>query len=128
MKLDSEFLAALSEQARENPRRRQNYDMRTSASDASQRMLNALEPGTVVPVHRHRNSAETVILIRGSVREIIYDDNGRVLERVRLDAETPIMQIPAGQWHTIEVLEPDTIIFEAKDGAYQPLDASDIMQ
>lgn len=128
MVIDSKFLDTLSEQAEGNPRLRQNYDMRTSAADSSQRMLNALQPGTVVPIHRHMNSAETVILIRGRVREILFDDNGKVIESIELNAETPMMQIQAGRWHTIEVIEPDSIIFEAKDGAYQPLDASDIMQ
>ncbi|MBE6305420.1 MAG: cupin fold metalloprotein, WbuC family [Bacteroidales bacterium] len=128
MKIDTTFLNTLSEQAKVSPRLRQNYDLRTSDADTSQRMLNALQPGTVVPIHRHKGSTETVILIRGCVREVIFDDNGKEIEGIILNSETPMLQIPAGQWHTLEVIDPDSIIFEAKDGAYQPLEASDIMQ
>ena len=128
MQLNQQFLDALSAQAKANPRLRQNYDMRTSASDSSQRMLNALEPGTIVPIHRHCSSAETVILIRGKVLERFFNDEGDEIECIELNQSKPLLQIPAGQWHTLDVLEPGTIIFEAKDGAYQPLEASDIMQ
>ena len=106
-----------------------NLDMRTSQDDNSQRMLNALEPGTILPIHRHRFSTETVIMVRGSLKEIFYNDNGKVTDIIlmQVDGECPALQIPMGQWHTVEVLEPGTVIFEAKDGAYTPLTEDDIL-
>lgn len=109
---------------------RMNLDMRTSQNDNSQRMLNALEPGTILPIHRHRLSAETVVMVRGSLKEIFYNDNGEVTDTILMQTggECPALQIPAGQWHTVEVLEPGTVIFEAKDGAYAPLGEEDILK
>lgn len=105
-----------------------NYDLRTSSNDTSQRMLNALEPGTVVPVHRHRSTAETVIIIRGKVKEILFNEAGEVAEEILMEVggDCPVLQIPAGQWHSIEALEEGTVIFEAKDGAFAPLSAEDV--
>ena len=116
------FLDALLVQAAGNPRLRQNHDLRNSPADTSQRMLNALLPGTVVPVHRHEDTAETVVCLRGRLWEVIYeevDNNFHELSRHLLCPTEGChgMQVPAGAWHTIEVLEP-SIIFEAKDGAY----------
>lgn len=119
MKIDKEFIDSLLGQAEESPRRRMNFDMRTSPEDTSQRMLNALLPGTAVPIHRHHSSTETVILLRGSLDEIFYDVNANETGRVHLDPETGKYgcQVPAGVWHTVEVHAP-SVIFEAKDGAY----------
>lgn len=129
MILDKSFLDTLSQQAKDNPRLRQNYDLRTSQSDNSQRMLNALEIGTILPIHRHTKSTETLVMVRGKLREDFYNDNGEVIESIILEAggEVPMLQIPVGQWHSLEVLEEGTIIFEAKDGAYEPLATEDIM-
>ena len=144
MEFDKEFLDTLFEQAVTNSRLRQNFDLRTSPADTSQRMLNALLPGTVVPIHRHEDTTETVICLCGKLDEVIYEEvvsyeNGaeelsqgmdaqevarkvkyREIERVRLKpAEAKYgCQIPKGAWHTVEVFEP-SVIFEAKDGAYK---------
>ncbi len=129
MQIDQTFLDALTAEAKENPRLRQARDLRTSAADGSQRMLNALEPGTVLPIHRHRKSAETVVIVRGALREDFYDDAGRVSASFTLRAggDTVALQIPAGQWHSVEALSSGTVIFEAKDGAYEPLAPEDVL-
>ena len=140
---DNTFLDALLASAAESPRLRMNHDLRNSSADTSQRMLNALLPGTVVPVHRHEDTAETVVCLRGRLWEVIYEEvlapagasggvadgvsgggsDGPVFREVSRHLLCPAdglhgMQVPAGAWHTIEVLEP-SIIFEAKDGAYR---------
>lgn len=119
MEINKEFLGKLFEQAVENPRLRQSYDLRTSSDDNSQRILNALLPGTVVPIHRHPNSNENVLLLCGKLVEIIYDENGKEEERIHLDPTIGNYGcvIPPGAWHTVEVLEP-SVIYEAKDGKY----------
>lgn len=129
MIIDKQLLDNLSAQARVNPRLRQNYDLRTNCADQSQRMLNALELGTILPIHRHPKSTETLVMVRGKLREDFYNDNGEVIESIILEAggETPMLQIPVGQWHSLEVLEEGTIIFEAKDGAYEQLSSDDIL-
>lgn len=129
MNIDKEILDRLTAEAKGCERLRMNFDLRTSSDDKSQRMLNALEPGTKVPVHRHRTTAETVIIIRGKVKEILFDENGNVSEEILMETggDCPVLQIPAGQWHTIESLESGTVIFEAKDGAFAPLSEEDIL-
>lgn len=129
MIFDQQLLDQLSAQAKANPRLRQNYDLRTSSADQSQRMLNALEIGTILPIHRHTKSTETLVMVRGKLREDFYNDNGEVIESVILEAggETPMLQIPVGQWRSLEVLEEGTVIFEAKDGAYEPLAEEDVL-
>lgn len=119
MEINKELLEKLFDQARHNPRLRQNFDLRTSADDNSQRMLNALLPGTDVPIHRHPQSTETVVVLCGKLVEVIYDDGGRDVERISLDplAGEFGCVVPKGAWHTVEVLEP-SVIFEAKDGGY----------
>ena len=145
MEFDKDFLGKLFEQAVANPRLRQNFDLRTSAADTSQRMLNALLPGTIVPIHRHEDTTETVICLCGRLDEVIYEEvktyenaatdaaplgmdaqdvarkvEYREVQRIHLcptDAKYGC-QIPKGAWHTVEVIEP-SVIFEAKDGAYR---------
>ena len=119
MEINKDFLGKLFEQAVENPRLRQSYDLRTSSDDNSQRILNALLPGTVVPIHRHPNSNENVLLLCGKLVEVIYDENGNEKERIHLDPNIGNYgcMIPPGAWHTVEVLEP-SVIYEAKDGKY----------
>ena len=130
MKIDKTILDELTAKAKASERLRMNLDMRTSSNDTSQRMLNAVELGTIVPIHRHCFTAETVIIVRGKVKEIFYDDNGNVTEEVLMEVggECPMVQIPAGMWHTIEALESGSVIFEAKDGAFAPLSEEDIMK
>lgn len=119
MEINKEFLDSLFEQAKENPRLRQNLDLRTSSADTSQRMLNALLPGTVVPIHRHPQSTENVFLLCGKIVEVICDENGNEIERIHLDPTVGNYGcvVPQGAWHIVEVLEP-SVIYEAKDGKY----------
>lgn len=130
MNIDKELLDKLTVKAQTCERLRMNFDLRTSLKDTSQRMLNALEPGTVVPIHRHCTTAETVIIVRGRVKEFLYDDCGNLTEEILMEVggDCPVLQIPAGQWHTIESLESGTVIFEAKDGAFAPLKDEDIFK
>ena len=126
--IDETFLQLLFDQAKESPRLRQHYDLRNSAADTSQRMLNALLPGTEVAIHRHEETAETVVCLMGKLEEVIYEEVGEgngqptfreVFRQLLSPAEGKYgMQIPAGVWHTVQVIEP-SVIFEAKDGAYK---------
>ena len=122
MIVDRELIERLFEQAKGNPRKRVNYDMRTSPEDGSQRMMNAMLPGTEVAIHRHPNSNGNVILITGKMYEILYEvADGQLVETERLylcPAEGKYgCQVPKGVWHTVEVIEP-SVIYEAKDGKY----------
>ena len=136
MVIDIDILDTLSDQAKKNPRLRQNYDLRNSSEDKSQRMLNALEPGTVMPIHRHQQSSETVVLLRGSIRQNFNSvkDNGPELVPVltnswvlKTGSDVVGCNIPAGQWHNLDCLEPGTVIFESKDGAWYPLAECDVL-
>ena len=129
MKIDNQLLDTLSAQAKANPRLRQSYDLRTTPEDQSQRILNAVEPGTILPIHRHRGSTETIIVLRGKVVQHYYDDNGNKTASYELAPNTAQvgMSVPVGQWHALESLEEGSVIFESKDGAYQPLSAEDIL-
>lgn len=119
MEINKDMLDNLFEQAKENPRLRHNLDLRTSSADTSQRMLNALLPGTVVPIHRHPQSTESVFLLCGKIVEVICDENENEIERIHLDPSVGNYGcvVPQGAWHTVEVLEP-SVIYEAKDGKY----------
>jgi cupin fold WbuC family metalloprotein len=107
-----------------------NLDLRNSDADSSQRMLNAIEPGSVVPVHRHQKTSETVVVLRGRVVEEYYSSEGALEVSYELAAGGPIcaLNIPAGQWHTLRALESGTVILEMKDGAYEPIDPADVME
>ena len=117
--IDKTFISSLLAQAASNPRLRQNFDLRSSEADASQRMLNAWQPGTVVPVHRHPRSNESIVLLCGKAEEIFYDGEGRETERLLMarGAGSDGCVVPGGCWHTIVALEP-TVIMEVKDGRY----------
>ena len=107
-----------------------NYDLRNSDSDQSQRMLNAIEPGSQLPIHRHPKTSETVVCLRGRLVEEYYDSQDRrCTERIELTPNGPVVALnkPAGQWHTVSVLESGTVIMEVKDGAYEPLRDVDIL-
>lgn len=129
MVIDKTLLDNLTEQAKVNPRLRQAYDLRTTPEDGSQRILNAVEPGTVLPIHRHRSSTETVVVLRGKVVQHYYDDNGNKIDSFVLAPNTANvgMSVPVGQWHALESLEEGSVIFECKDGAYEPLSVDDIL-
>lgn len=121
----------MTAKAKENPRLRSNLDMRNSADDQSQRMLNAIEPGSVVPIHRHRNTSEMVVCLRGKLVEEYYDDLKRMCtESIVLtpNGQTVALNTPAGQWHTVKALESGTVILEVKDGKYEPLSDVDILK
>ena len=127
---NTELLDNLTSQAKESPRLRQAYDLRTTSHDNSQRLLNALEPGTIMPIHRHRNTSETMVMVRGALIERFYNDDGTLAQEfeMRAGGVCPVVQIEAGQWHSLEVLESGTIIFEAKNGRYEPLGEEDILK
>ena len=129
MKITQAILDELTEEAKASPRLRMNYDLRNSPEDKSQRMLNAIEPDSQLPVHRHRKSSETVVCLRGHLREMFYNDNGEVTEVIDLmpNSECVAVNIPIGQWHTVQSLESGTVILEVKDGAYEPLLSEDIL-
>ena len=130
MKIDKEILDKLTEQAKASPRLRMNFDLRNSAEDNSQRMLNALEPGTVMPIHRHHASSETVVLLRGKIEWVFYDDGGNEVERVVLDAngEPRMLNVERNRWHSLVCLESGSVLFGSKDGPYHPLDEDEIFQ
>ena len=130
MKISKALLDNLTEQAKASPRLRMNYDLRNSSEDSSQRMLNAIEPGSVVPIHRHQKTSETVVVLRGKVVEEYYDEYERICSATyEISPEGPIyaLNIPAGTWHTLRSLESGTVILEVKDGAYEPIQECDIL-
>ncbi|MBR3490814.1 MAG: WbuC family cupin fold metalloprotein [Bacteroidales bacterium] len=129
MLLNNNLLDALSDQAKASPRLRMNLDLRNSPADQSQRMLNALEPGTVMPIHRHRNSSETVTVLRGKVKWLYYNDKGELTHIFLVAPGTDLVGlcVPMGQWHSLECLESGTVILETKDGAWEPLGEEDVM-
>lgn len=131
MKITQAILDGLTEQAKVSPRLRMNMDLRNSVDDQSQRMLNAIEPGSPLPIHRHRKSSETVVCLRGRLVEEFYDDLEMICtESIELSPNGPVvaLNIPIGQWHTARALESGTVILEMKDGPYEPTGAEDILK
>lgn len=125
MYLSSTLFDAILKQAMDSPRKRMHYDLRTQAEDpqwkdTSQRLLNVLMPETVIPIHRHTDTSETVIICRGAVREEFYDDQGNKIAEFLLEAggDCPGVQVPKGMYHTCVCLIPGSVIFEARDRAY----------
>lgn len=139
MIIDRKILDELTENAKASPRLRCNLDLRNSADDKSLRMLNALEPGTVMPIHRHLASSETCVCIRGHFEEYLYGftelrsdgtpnpDSFGIVETVDMYPGGPILNIEKGQWHSLKCLESGTILLEAKDGAYRPLEGDEVV-
>ena len=124
------LLDSLSEQARCSERLRMNYDLRNSDSDQSQRMLNAIEPGSIIPIHRHQTTSETVVIIRGHAQELLYDQLGHtIVEVVDLipGGESVAINVPMDQWHTVRSMQSGTVIMECKDGKYTPVSQNDIV-
>ena len=131
MKISQALLDDLTAKAKESPRLRMNLDLRNSAEDTSQRMLNAIEHGSPLPIHRHQKTSETVVCLRGRLVEEFYDDLERICtERIELSPNGPVvaLNIPAGQWHTVHALESGTVILEMKNGKYEPLSDVDILK
>ena len=131
MNITQAILDGLTEKAKVSPRLRANLDLRDSDADTSQRMLNAIEPESVVPIHRHQKTSETVVCLRGRLVEEFYDELERTCtEAIELSPNGPVvaLNIPAGQWHTVKALESGTVILEMKNGAYEPLSDVDILK
>lgn len=130
MVIDNKILDDLSAQAKANPRLRQAMDLRNSPEDLSQRMLNALEPGTIMPIHRHMASSETVTLLRGKIRWHFYDDAGKETESVLLDANGDVrcINVEKARWHSLECLESGSVLLESKDGKFEPLREDEMME
>ncbi len=128
MILDDELLDKVTAQAEASPRLRMNYNLHESLDAKAQRLINVLLPGTPLPIHRHRHTAETYVLLRGKMFVVFYNDLGAQVERFLLDSTQGNygVQIPKGQWHTVEVVEPSAIL-EVKDGPYTPLAPEDMM-
>lgn len=129
MRLDNELFDKVQELAEASPRRRMHFDLRTGADDQSRRMLNVMMTDTVIPIHRHNETSETVVVCRGSVREEFYDDQGNLIDSYVLTAggECPGIQVPMGVYHTCVCLEPGSVIFEAKDRKYDPERTEDML-
>ena len=131
MKITQAILDKLTEQAKASPRLRMNLDLRNSAEDLSQRMLNAIEPGSPLPIHRHQKSSKTVVCLRGRLVEEFYDELERTCtESIELspNGDTVAVNIPAGQWHTARALESGTVIMEVKDGPYEQIQDVNILK
>ena len=124
------LLDELTAQAKASPRLRMNLDLRNTPADQSQRMLNALEPGTVMPIHRHRHTSETVVVLRGKVKWLYYNDKGELTDTILVEAGGDIcgLSVPMGQWHSIECLETGSVILETKDGAWEARREEDGLQ
>ena len=130
MIIDKSLLDSVTSGAKESNRLRMNYNFHNSLDAPCQRLLNALEPGTIVPIHRHQHTSETYILLRGKLRMMFYNDQKEVIEETILSSESANygIHIPAGVWHAMEVLASGTVIFETKDGPYMPNQECDILK
>ena len=128
--IDKSLLDTVTAGAKESNRLRMNYNFHDSLNAPCQRLLNALEPGTVVPIHRHKHTSETYILLRGKLRMMFYNDDKEMIEETILSSESTHygIHIPAGVWHSMEVLASGTVIFETKDGPYMPIQECDILK
>lgn len=131
MKITQAILDKLTEEAKASPRLRMNMDLRNSDSDSSQRMLNAIEPGSPLPIHRHQKTSETVVCLRGRLVWEFYDELERICtESIELspNGQVVALNVPAGQWHTVKALESGSVILEMKNGPYEPLSDEDILR
>ena len=128
MIIDNDVLDDLTRQAQSSPRLRMNLDLRNSADDNSQRMLNAIEPGTVLPIHRHMNSSVTIVCVRGHFEELLYDDSGNLIEAIDMRPGGNVINLPIGQWHTIKSLESGTVLLEVQDGKWEAMKEEDVME
>ena len=127
MIITDRILDELSDKAKASPRLRLGMDLRNTPEDQSHRMLNALEPGTVMPIHRHKSTSETCVCLRGHFEEFFYDENGNLTDIIDMVPGGAVLNIEAGQWHSLKCLESGTVLLEAKDGAYRPLEEDEIM-
>ena len=130
MKITQILLDSLTEQAKASPRLRMNMDLRNGPEDKSQRMLNAIEPGSPMPIHRHQKTSETVVCLRGRLVWEYYDELERICtERIEISPNGPVvaLNVPQGQWHTVKALESGSVILECKEGVYEPLRDCDVL-
>lgn len=129
MRIDTVLLDELTAQAKASPRLRMNYDLRNTPEDKSQRMLNALEPGTVMPIHRHRNTSETAVVLRGKVKWFYYNDKGEITDTFIVAPGTDLigLSVPQNQWHSLECLESGSVILATKDGAWEAMRKEDML-
>lgn len=127
MIIDQQMLDDLSAKAKSSPRLRMNYDLRNTPEDKSQRILNAIEPGTVMPIHRHQSTTETVVCIRGHFEELFYDENGNIVETIDMKPGGIVLNVPIGQWHNLKSLVSGTILLSCKDGPYEPQSQEDVL-
>lgn len=128
MEINNKLLDKVEKEAIASPRLRMNFNLHESLDAKAQRLINVLMPGTIIPIHRHRDTAETYILLRGKMNVVYYNDVGKRIKIITLDPALGNygVNIPFGQWHTVEVIEPSSI-FEVKDGPYKPSEPNDIM-
>jgi len=126
MVINKTILDKLTEEAQASPRLRMNLDLRNSPEDQSQRMLNAVEPGTMIPVHRHHGTSETVVCIRGHFEEFFYDEKGQLTETVDMLPGGNVLNVKADRWHNLRSLESGTVLLEMKDGQYEPMKEDEI--
>lgn len=130
MILDKTLLDKISAQAKVSPRLRMNFNLHESLDSNVQRLFNAMEPGTIVPIQRHQNTAETMMLVRGKMKVFFHNPEGDIIDTFILSPKDCIygVHIPVGQWHSVEVLESGTVMFEVKEGPYSPLSKEDIIE
>jgi len=131
MKITQAILDKLTEEAKASERLRMNLDLRDTDADGSQRMLNAIEPGSVLPIHRHQKTSETMVCLRGKLRVEYYDELERICTEsfvIEPGGENVAVSIPIGQWHAVHALESGTCILEMKNGGYEPLKEEDILK
>ncbi|MBO7562347.1 MAG: WbuC family cupin fold metalloprotein [Bacteroidales bacterium] len=128
MVIDHRILDELTAKAKASERLRMNLDLRNSSGDSSQRMLNALEPGTMMPIHRHMKSSETVVCVRGHFEESFYNEKGELLEVIDMVPGGNVLNVPAGMWHSLKSLESGTVLLECKDGKWEKLREEDVME
>lgn len=128
--IDSKLMDSVTEQAKESSRMRMNLNFHGNLDDKCHRLLNAMEPGTEIPIHRHRTKDEGIILLRGRIRVNIYNDRGEVTQSVVLSHEEGRVgvDIPKMEWHGVVCLESGSVIYEVKEGPFMPHDASDILK
>ena len=129
MQINKELLDTLTAQAKASPKLRMNFDLRNSPTDQSQRMLNALEPGTVMPIHRHQHTSETVVMLRGKVKWLYYNDKGELTDTILVEAGSDVcgLSVPKDQWHSLKCLETGSVILECKDGVWEALKEEDLL-
>lgn len=128
MVIGEALLDKLTAEAKVSPRLRTCMDLRDSETDGSQRILNAIEPGTVMSIHRHPSTSETVVCVRGHFEEYLYDEAGVLVETVDMVPGGNVLNVPAGQWHSLKSLESGTVLVSFKNGAYEPMKECDVLK